>query len=171
MKQLLLGGARSGKSRYAESLAEASGKQRVYIATGEALDAEMAARIALHRQQRDGDWQTLEVPIKLAACLRQLQQTHPHAVVLVDCLTLWLNNCLANNCWPQERDALLALWPDLQMHCILVSNEVGSGVVPLGPLSRTFVDESGRLHQQLAQNCDSVQLLVAGLPLTLKQEI
>jgi adenosylcobinamide kinase/adenosylcobinamide-phosphate guanylyltransferase len=86
----------------------------------------------------------------------------------VDCLTLWLSNCLADNCWDQERDALIALWPELKLECILVSNEVGSGEVPLGPLSRTFVDESGRLHQQLAQSCDSVQLVVAGLALTLK---
>lgn len=168
MKQLVLGGARSGKSRHAESLAEASGKSLIYIATGQALDEEMAARIEHHRETRVADWQTIEEPVHLADTLQRLQREKADAVVLVDCLTLWLSNCLADNCWDQERDALIALWPELKLDCILVSNEVGSGVVPLGPLSRTFVDESGRLHQQLAQSCDSVQLVVAGLALTLK---
>lgn len=168
MKQLVLGGARSGKSQHAESLAEASGKALIYIATGQALDEEMAARIEHHRETRVADWQTIEEPVHLAATLQRLQREQADAVVLVDCLTLWLSNCLAEGCWDQERDALIELWPTLAVDCILVSNEVGSGVVPLGPLSRTFVDESGRLHQQLAQSCDSVQLVVAGLALTLK---
>ncbi|WP_028885968.1 bifunctional adenosylcobinamide kinase/adenosylcobinamide-phosphate guanylyltransferase [Teredinibacter turnerae] len=166
MKTLILGGARSGKSAHAEQLASQSNKSVIYIATGWAGDAEMAKRIAHHQQQRPAHWQTVESPQGLAATL--LEQDGANNLLLVDCLTLWISNCLANDCLAQEMAAVLNLVPRLQSELIFVSNEVGSGVVPLGELSREFVDNAGRLHQRLATLCDRVLLVVAGLPLSLK---
>lgn len=167
--QLILGGARSGKSRLAEARAQASGKQLIYIATAQAGDEEMAARIAHHQSQRSAaNWQTVEEPIFLADLLAQ--HNHPQYCLLVDCLTLWLSNCLHHDCWPVQRTALLDLLPNLEAQLIMVSNEVGSGIVPLGQLSRQFADESGLLHQQLAALCSRVTLTVAGLPWDLKNE-
>lgn len=165
---LILGGARSGKSAFAErtALATSHAERWVYIATGQAHDDAMAARIAHHRAHRDARWQTVEAPLDLAATIAA--HDAPGTVILVDCLTLWLNNALAADAWPAERDALLAGLPDCAACVVLVSNEVGSGVVPLGELSRVFVDEAGRLHQALAAICSRVSLVVAGLPLTLK---
>lgn len=166
MKTLILGGARSGKSRYAEALARQSHKNIIYLATGWPGDAEMAARIAHHRQQRPPQWQTIEEPLLLGETLT----THNSEgnLILVDCLTLWLSNCLAEQCFETQQAQLLQSLPLFHGDLILVSNEVGSGIVPLGELSRQFVDYSGRLHQQLATLCDTVQLVVAGLPLQLK---
>ncbi len=168
MISLILGGARSGKSRHAEQLAEQSGRTVVYIATAEALDAEMAARIAHHRAQRPGEWLLVEEPLALAQALR----AHAAAdhCLLVDCLTLWLSNLLAAEapCMQQELDALYATLPALPGEILLVSNEVGWGIVPDHPLARRFRDEAGRLHQRLAELCDRVTLVVAGLPLALK---
>ena len=168
MQRLILGGARSGKSAFAERLASQSGKPVVYIATAEAQDAEMAARIEQHRQQRPPHWHLVEAPLQLAAAL----QTHARAdaVLLVDCLTLWLSNQLlhAPENLQQTLDTLLAILPKLPGELILVSNEVGQGVVPMGELSRRFVDASGRLHQRLAAQCDEVVMLIAGLPWYLK---
>ncbi len=166
MKTLVLGGARSGKSRYGESLAMASGLERHYLATATAGDEEMAQRIAHHQQNRDEHWLLREATTALAPTLLDL--CRPNRVVLVDCLTLWLSNCLEQQCWEQQRDALLDCLPTLPGHIVLISNEVGSGVIPMGPLSREFVDHSGRLHQELAAICDQVSLIVAGLPLHLK---
>lgn len=166
MKALILGGARSGKSQYAENLAIKSGKQLVYIATGQAHDDEMAERIRMHQVARGDTWTLHEAPIELAAVLQH--NNHKDTVVLVDCLTLWMSNCMANNCLAEQKKALLDIIPTLQCDIYLVSNEVGSGVVPLGKLSRQFVDESGWLHQTLAQLCERVNLVVAGLPLNLK---
>lgn len=168
-KQLILGGARSGKSRYAEQLAMRADKTRVYIATAEALDAEMAARISQHRDDREASWIVIEEPVELAQALAD-HDAAEHCV-LIDCLTLWVSNCLHRECWQQESRRLLELLPKLQAELIMVSNEVGSGIVPMGELSREFVDSSGRLHQQLAALCDRVCLIVAGLPLELKNEI
>lgn len=166
MKELILGGARSGKSRYAERTALATGKTPVYIATGWADDAEMAARIDRHRADRSDIWLLVEEPLHLAQAL--LAVDGPERVLVVDCLTLWLSNCLHMGDWQTARDRLLVVLPQLAADVYLVSNEVGSGVVPLGPLPRRFVDESGWLHQAFAEICDRVTLVVAGLPLTLK---
>ena len=166
MKALVLGGARSGKSGYAEQLACDSGKTLLYIATGEAKDAEMANRILHHQQRRSPEWRLHEAALQLGPALAKHDAAN--RCILVDCLTLWLSNCLAEHCWPEQRGRFLQTLPTLKADIILVSNEVGSGVVPLGELSREFVDASGWLHQELAPLCDSVTLVVAGLPLHLK---
>lgn len=173
MTQLILGGARSGKSRLAEAraqtLVERSGADLFYVATARAGDGEMSRRIAQHRARRQGQWQLIEEPLNLAAVIERHRETN--ACVLVDCLTLWISNCLHTHCWEQQRDLLLKQVSDLEqtpLTLLLVSNEVGSGIVPLGELSREFVDASGWLHQALAQHCERVTLVVAGLPLELK---
>ncbi|MFO1372030.1 MAG: bifunctional adenosylcobinamide kinase/adenosylcobinamide-phosphate guanylyltransferase [Candidatus Competibacteraceae bacterium] len=168
MKEFILGGARSGKSAFAQQKALASGLSVVYLATAQAGDMEMAERIAHHRAERPADWGLVEEPLALAAAL----QTHaaPQRCLLVDCLTLWLSNLLAagDECLEAERRALLDLLPTLPGRVLLVSNEVGQGIVPANPLARRFRDEAGRLHQAVARCCDRVTLVVAGLPLTLK---
>ncbi|HEB26846.1 MAG TPA: bifunctional adenosylcobinamide kinase/adenosylcobinamide-phosphate guanylyltransferase, partial [Porticoccus sp.] len=148
MKQLILGGARSGKSSLAEQLAKNSGKSVIYIATTNTVynDDEMHSRIQHHQQRRPSDWQTVETPLQLAKQLVQLAS--PGHCLLIDCLTLWLTNCLMEpdaEMWPQQRKALLDCLANLPGDVILVGNEVGSGVVPLGELNRRFVDENGFL--------------------------
>ncbi len=170
MIELILGGARSGKSALAERLAGATGEV-VYIATATAGDAEMAARIEHHQARRPDHWATIEAPLQLAATLRQ--QAAAERCLLVDCLTLWLTNWLLRDdeaAFRAERDALLAALPALPGRVILVSNETGCGVVPMGELSRRFVDESGWLHQRVAALADRVVFTVAGLPQVLKGE-
>jgi adenosylcobinamide kinase/adenosylcobinamide-phosphate guanylyltransferase len=169
MKELILGGARSGKSALAEQAARDSGLAVTYIATATAGDPEMAARIAHHRGKRPPGWGLVEEPIRLAAALRG--HAAPGRCLLVDCLTLWLNNLLLagdESLFRRERAALLEGLPGLPGRIILVGNEVGMGVVPLGELTRRFCDEAGRLHQDLARLCDRVTLVAAGLPLVLK---
>lgn len=168
MIELVLGGARSGKSRYAEELAHSSGKEVIYIATAQALDDEMGERIAHHRQSRPSNWPTVEEPLLLARVLAD--RDGAGQVLLVDCLTLWLTNLLLaeEGVFERETQALYAALPLLQARVILVSNEVGLGVVPLGELSRRYVDEAGRLNQRLAQLAERVTFCAAGLPLTLK---
>ncbi|WP_109124126.1 bifunctional adenosylcobinamide kinase/adenosylcobinamide-phosphate guanylyltransferase [Dyella sp. C11] len=169
MRTLILGGARSGKSAFAEQLAAASGHEVVYIATAQAHDDEMAARIAHHRAQRPTHWHCVEEPLSLAAALAA--HARPGCCVLVDCLTLWLSNLLAmpnDERFKLERDALLHLLPSLKGQVVMVSNEVGLGVVPMGELTRRFVDEAGRLHQALATQCERVVFVAAGLPMPLK---
>ena len=164
---LVLGGARSGKSRYALSLAEASAPARTIIATAQAFDDEMTDRIARHQAERDATWTTREAPLDLIAALRE--ESRPGRAVLVDCLTLWLSNLLL-----AERDLdaataeLAALVPRLNGPTIFVSNEVGQGVVPPSKLGRIFQDAQGRANQALAQACDAVALVTAGLPRLLK---
>ncbi len=167
-KELILGGARSGKSRWAESRAQAAGGPVIYLATAEALDDEMTARIAHHRAQRPSHWHVIEEPVALAEALQRNDSLD--GCLLVDCLTLWLSNLLSRErqIFSRERQALLATLPRLQAQVLLVSNEVGSGVVPLGAETRRFVDEAGRLHQELATLCDTVTMIHAGLPLHLK---
>lgn len=167
MRTLILGGARSGKSRYAEQLAQTHAEV-YYIATAQAHDAEMAARIAAHQRQRPALWQTHEVPIRLAHCIENVDA--PGRLLLVDCLTLWLSNCLhaGDTIWQQQRQDLLVALSRMQADCLLVSNEVGQGIVPVGELSRRFVDEAGRLHQELAGVCERVVWMVAGLPQRVK---
>ncbi|KRW58060.1 bifunctional adenosylcobinamide kinase/adenosylcobinamide-phosphate guanylyltransferase [Pseudomonas sp. TTU2014-080ASC] len=169
MQQLILGGARSGKSRLAEQLATESGLAVTYIATAQTLDAEMATRIAHHQAQRPQHWALVEEPLALAATLAK--HATANSCLLVDCLTLWLSNLLMQEDTlrlREECDTLLALLPRLPGQLILVSNETGMGVVPMGELSRRYVDEAGRLHQALAAQCQQVVLCVAGLPLVLK---
>lgn len=168
MHQLILGGARSGKSRLAEKLAGDSGLPVIYIATSQPLDGEMNARVALHRQRRPDHWGLIEEPVELARVLRE--NAAPGRCLLVDCLTLWLSNLLAagDHRLSTETEALLDVLPALPGRVLLVSNEVGQGIVPTNPLARRFRDEAGRLHQAVAGRCDRVTLVVAGLPLTLK---
>ena len=169
MLQLILGGARSGKSRLAEKLAAESGCAVTYIATSQPLDGEMNERVRHHRERRPEHWALIEEPIELARVLRD--NARADACLLVDCLTLWLTNLLMLED-PQrlntERDALLECLADLPGEIVFVSNETGMGVVPLGELTRRYVDEAGWLHQALAERCQRVVLTVAGLPLTLK---
>ena len=169
MLQLILGGARSGKSRLAEKLASDSGLDVIYIATSQPLDGEMNQRVALHRQRRPAQWGLIEEPIELARVL--WENAGEGRYLLVDCLTLWLTNLLMLDD-PQrlaeEREALLDGLAELPGDIIFVSNETGLGVVPLGELTRRYVDEAGWLHQALAERCHRVVFTVAGLPMILK---
>lgn len=172
MRTLILGGARSGKSALAERLARESGHEVVYVATGQAHDAEMAARIAHHRSSRPPHWHCVEEPWALADVL--LAHARPGRCVLVDCLTLWLSNLLGHDDatrFERERAALFDALPLLTGQVLLVSNEVGLGVVPMGELTRRFVDEAGRLHQSLASQCERVLFVAAGLPLVMKGSV
>ncbi|MBP8134473.1 MAG: bifunctional adenosylcobinamide kinase/adenosylcobinamide-phosphate guanylyltransferase [Zoogloea sp.] len=177
--ELILGGARSGKSRHAETLAAASDLSVHVIVTAEALDEEMAARIAHHQADRPAGWMVVEAPTRLAAALAA--EAAPDRCVVIDCLTLWLANLLdgAENLPPaasadqlpafaRERAALLALIPTLPGRVIFVANEVGLGLVPETPLGRLFRDEAGRLNQAVAALCEQVTFVAAGLPLRLK---
>ena len=169
MLLLILGGARSGKSRLAEKLATDSSLAVTYIATSQPLDGEMNARVAHHRARRPAEWGLIEEPLALARVLRETASAE--RCLLVDCLTLWLTNLLMLDNperLAQEREALLDCLAALPGEVIFVSNETGMGVVPLGELTRRYVDEAGWLHQALAERCQRVVLTVAGLPLTLK---
>lgn len=166
MIELVIGGARSGKSAHAEARARTSGLKVTYLATGEARDAEMGARIAHHRARRPAGWRTVEEPLLLAAALRRAAA--PDTCLLVDCLTLWLTNVLLA-ARDAEIDRLLDALPALAGRIILVSNEVGWGIVPENALARRFRDEQGRLNQQVAALADRVTLVAAGLALPLKQ--
>ena len=171
MLQLILGGARSGKSRLAEQTAKETGLSVIYIATAQALDTEMQQRIAHHQQQRPAHWQVFEEPTYLADRLLQCDQANQ--LILVDCLTLWLSNLLLADdsaLQQQQIQQLLNVLPQLKSKIILVSNETGLGVVPMGELSRRFVDEAGRLHQNLGQLANKVVFCVAGFPMILKDE-
>ncbi len=170
MRELILGGARSGKSALAEAVAHDSALEVVYIATAEARDGEMSERIAHHQARRPDHWLCIEEPLQLAATLQQ--QAAANRCLLVDCLTLWLSNLLAagDKVFVRERQALLQRLPQLPGRIIFVSNEVGLGIVPMGELTRKFCDESGRLHQAIAAECERVTFVTAGLPMILKGE-
>jgi adenosylcobinamide kinase/adenosylcobinamide-phosphate guanylyltransferase len=164
---LVLGGARSGKSAYAQSLAEAAAGERYYLATAEAGDQEMARRIARHRAERGPGWTTLEEPLALAEVL------HAHArssrVLLVDCLTLWLSNLtFAGRDVEAEFERLTKAIGTLAGPAIFVSNEVGLGLVPESGLGREFRDAHGRANREVARACDAVVFVAAGLPTLLK---
>lgn len=164
---LVLGGARSGKSRMAQKLAESSSPSRIFIATAQAYDGEMQERIAQHRSERDASWETHEAPLDLADAICVSAKTE--RVVLVDCLTLWLSNIMMEQRDPvQETDVLVAALKQVEGPVILVSNEVGHGIVPSTPLGRSFRDEQGRLNQRIAQACDAVVFVAAGCPVLLK---
>ena len=163
---LVLGGARSGKSRYAESLVTACPPPWTYIATAELLDDEMRARIAEHRARRGADWRTIEAPRDLAEAL---QRNSAGGAVLVDCLTLWLTNrMLADADVEAESARLEIVLSGLSAPRVVVSNEVGLGIVPDNALARRFRDAQGRLNQRIAARADRVVLMVAGLPLVVK---
>jgi adenosylcobinamide kinase/adenosylcobinamide-phosphate guanylyltransferase len=169
MRELILGGVRSGKSRLAEQYANDSGLEVVYVATAQVRDAEMQQRIAHHQARRPAHWQVIEAGQNLAEVLQQ--QAADNRCVLVDCLTLWLTQLLCDTNETELRrevDALLAVLPPLPGHIILVSNETNMGIVPLGELSRRYCDEAGRLHQQVGALCERVIFTVAGLPLIVK---
>ena len=164
---LVLGGARSGKSRYAEKLVEDQPGACVYLATAQALDAEMSERIRRHRERRGPRWETLEESIDIVGALERAAR--PDGAVLVDCLTLWLNNLLtAKRDIEAEASRLVAALPSLAGPVVLVSSEVGLGVVPDNALGRVFLDHAGRLHQRVAEAAQSIVFLAAGLPLALK---
>lgn len=171
MKTLILGGVRSGKTRTAAALARASGRPVTLIATAQALDAEMSARIAAHRASRPHDWTVIEEPVRLADTLERVA-THRTAII-VDCLTLWLTNLILGadaGALERETRALLEFMTTLphDSELVLVGNEVGLGIVPVSALARRFADEAGTLHQGLAERCDRVLLVVAGTPLVVR---
>lgn len=169
MHELILGGARSGKSRLAERLAQDCGLAVTYIATSEPLDDEMSQRVAQHRLRRPAHWQLIEEPLQLAKVLQE--KAAPDRCLLVDCLTLWLSNLLMVEdevLLQQQIDALLTCIDTLPGRIILVSNETGLGVIPMGELTRRYVDQAGWLHQALAERCQRVVFTVAGLPMVLK---
>ncbi|MGP0060948.1 MAG: bifunctional adenosylcobinamide kinase/adenosylcobinamide-phosphate guanylyltransferase [Beijerinckiaceae bacterium] len=164
---LVIGGARSGKSSFAQKLAENSGKHPVLIATAQPDDAEMAARLEKHRAARKGAWRVIEEPHALVAVLRREAQID--RIVVVDCLTLWLSNrLLAGGDVETEGDALAGAIEELVGPVVFVTNEVGAGIVPDTRLGRVFRDAQGRLNQKLASVCERVVFVAAGLPLMLK---
>jgi len=163
----VLGGARSGKSSYAEKLVEASGLQPVYLATGRAFDGEMESRIAVHRDRRGTQWQTVEEPLDLKSAL--LQHAQSTRFVLVDCLTLWVTNLMmAERDIAAESHDLVAVLSALGGPVVFVSNEVGLGIVPENRMAREFRDHAGFLHQAIAAAADEVYFMAAGLPLKMK---
>jgi adenosylcobinamide kinase / adenosylcobinamide-phosphate guanylyltransferase len=163
---LVIGGARSGKSRFAETLVTGTGRPRTYVATADAWDDEMRARIARHKADRGEGWITVEAPRDLCATLAQVPSDH---VVLVDCATLWLtNHLLADADLDAETDRLLTTLTTCAAPVVIVSNEVGWSIVPDNALARTFRDAQGRLNQRLAAQADTVVAVMAGLPMVLK---
>ena len=173
MLTLVLGGARSGKSAYAEKLAVDCDLHVTYIATAQVYDAEFTARILHHKQRRPAHWQLVEQPFFLADALKQHAASN-HCII-VDCLTLWLAQWLCPDCnprqdktWEKELLSFTKVLPELPGEIIVVSNEVGMGIVPLGEINRRFQDEQGRLNQTVAKLADKVVFIAAGLPLVLK---
>jgi adenosylcobinamide kinase/adenosylcobinamide-phosphate guanylyltransferase len=180
IQHLVLGAARSGKTRFAldmaKSLTQARESEVIYVATAEAHDAEMRERISRHRAERPTTWRTLEAPRDLATSLARIEKA---SVIVVDCLTLWLSNALLQDfnedqptaplpTWARERDAFISWLSNCPHSVILVSNEVGGGIVPASALARRFQSEQGWLNQGIASVCEQVTLVVAGLPMTLK---
>ncbi|WP_349434713.1 bifunctional adenosylcobinamide kinase/adenosylcobinamide-phosphate guanylyltransferase [Pararhizobium sp. A13] len=164
---LVLGGARSGKSTFAEKLVIASGLGMHYVATGRAWDGEMQARIAEHRERRGPSWQTHEEPLELTACLKAIDA--PDRIMLIDCLTLWVTNLMMENRDVAAEFQNLAAWlPQAQARLVFVSNEVGLGIVPENRMARDFRDHAGRLHQIVAEKSAEVYFIAAGLPLKMK---
>lgn len=175
---LILGGARSGKSRYAEKLASALELPVTYIATAQVYDTEFQQRIDHHKATRPAYWATVEQPFDLGNTL--LAHDQADTCIIVDCLTLWLAQCICPDCapsddhenttqrWTYEREQFLAALPTLKAHIFLVSNEVGMGIVPLGEINRQFQDEQGRLNQAVASIAQQVSFVAAGLPMQLK---
>ncbi|MBW2056138.1 MAG: bifunctional adenosylcobinamide kinase/adenosylcobinamide-phosphate guanylyltransferase [Deltaproteobacteria bacterium] len=170
---LVLGAARSGKSLYAREIGEAFQGKRLFVATAQALDREMAERIENHRRERGDLWETREEPLEIARVLSEAQDRY--SVVLIDCLTLWVSNLLMT--YREDKDGmeerlegLVGSLKTTKIPVVLVSNEVGWGVVPENPLARSFRDLAGRLNQRVAQAADRVVLMVAGIPLVVKDK-
>jgi len=165
---LILGGARSGKSAHGEHLALSSDLEPVYVATAEALDDEMRARIAAHKTRREGQgWRDVEAPLDLAAAIAS--EAGADRILLVDCLTLWLTNLMvAGRDIPPATAELGGMLAGAPGQIILVSNEVGFGIVPENKMAREFRDHAGRLHQEIAARAEHVLLMVAGLPVVVK---
>lgn len=164
--QLVLGGARSGKTRFAMECATEKSK-RIYLATAEAWDDEMRERIHRHQQERDSTWTTIEEPRELGPAIRRIEQ--PDTAIVVDCLTLWLNNLMAAECdIDRATEEMLAAAAASHCKIIFVSNEVGLGIVPESALARRFRDAQGRLNQRVAATVERVDFVAAGLPLNLK---
>ncbi len=171
MIELFLGGTRSGKSKLAEQAASASGKHVVYIATATASDRQMQQRIERHRSSRPPHWKVLEQPFFLAEAIAE--HASQESCILVDCLTLWLSNCLFHkeaDFFLSQRQLLLKSLNNAAGQIILVSNETNMGVIPMGEVTREFCDRAGELHQEIAAISDRVTLAVAGLPLVLKNQ-
>ena len=171
---MILGGARSGKSRYGLGLAARCPAPRLFVATGEPRDAEMEARIEAHQRERGSDWATREVPLELAAALNEAQDHY--GVIVVDCLTMWVSNLLLQEgaspgSIQTAGENLISTLAQTAVPTILVSNEVGWGIVPDNPLARQFRDQAGWLHQRLAQVADLVVLVVAGVPMLIKSNL
>ncbi|MBL1234336.1 MAG: bifunctional adenosylcobinamide kinase/adenosylcobinamide-phosphate guanylyltransferase [Rhodobiaceae bacterium] len=165
---LILGGARSGKSRYGEQLVERASGHHIYIATAQAWDGEMHDRIAHHQNRRGDTWTLIEEPLALADILRT--KISENQIVLVDCLTLWLSNLMgAEKNIETSVDDLIDAVRTCKGQVVFISNEVGQGIVPDNAMARLFRDEAGRMHQRLAEVCDAAIMVVAGLPLILKQ--
>ena len=171
--RLVLGGARSGKSSYAEKLATETGLPVTYIATAQVYDDEFKVRVQHHKDRRPASWTLVEEPHHLSETLAR--SASPNQCVIVDCLTLWLAQWICADCnppqkssWQSERDAFLKRLPNLSGTIILVSNEVGMGIVPLGEINRQFQDEQGRLNQAVANIANKVSFIAAGLPINLK---
>ncbi|WP_108820289.1 bifunctional adenosylcobinamide kinase/adenosylcobinamide-phosphate guanylyltransferase [Pseudovibrio sp. Alg231-02] len=167
---LVTGGARSGKSAYAEKLVISSGRRPTYIATGQAFDGEMEERIAHHKMQRGDLWDTVEEPLELVRVL----ETHASSdrAILVDCLTLWLSNLMhGSRDWTVELERLEAVLSSLPCPVVFVGNEVGMGIVPENAMARAFRDEAGRLNQRIADLCHFVMFVAAGQPLQLKPAV
>jgi adenosylcobinamide kinase/adenosylcobinamide-phosphate guanylyltransferase len=165
---LVLGGTRSGKSNFAQSLAEESNRQLVYIATAEAFDEEMSDRIARHKQDRGSRWTTVEEPLDIAAVITA--HSNQETTLLIDCLTIWLSNVmLAGQDVAAAVDGLAQALSRASASIVLVSNEVGSGIVPESTLGRQFRDEAGWMNQRIAAAAEDVALITAGLPLWLKR--
>jgi adenosylcobinamide kinase/adenosylcobinamide-phosphate guanylyltransferase len=179
-RRLIIGGARSGKTAHAlalaKSLADARGVNVTYVATAQALDQEMQHRISLHRAERPATWRTLEAPAGLA---QALQREDASSILVIDCMTLWLSNALLKDfredaptaelpAWESERAGFMRWLQAVRSDVLLISNEVGQGIVPLAPVARRFQDEQGRLNQALAAICEQVTLVVAGIAVPVK---
>lgn len=163
---LITGGARSGKSRFAERLTLSMGDSAIYIATAEALDGEMAERIATHQARRGPEWETVNAPLALLEALHETDDGPPR---LVDCLTLWLSNLMHHGRdWELEARALAESLPGLAAPVVFVTNEVGAGIVPENRLARVFRDAAGLVNQEIAAACDELWLVVAGHPMKVK---
>ena len=170
---LIIGGARSGKSALAEMLAKESGMPVIYIATAQVYDEEFGERISRHQERRPKEWETVEQPFGLATTLKQ--HAGINRCLIVDCLTLWLAQCICPDCappegvdWNRERIDFLEILPKQPGRIVLVSNEVGMGIVPLGEINRRFQDEQGKLNQAVATIATQVTFVAAGLPIKLK---
>lgn len=166
----ITGGARSGKSSYAERIAEARSGRRAYLATAMALDAEMVERIEAHRIRRGSRWETFEEPLAVADLLKKLSGRYE--TVLIDCLTLWLSNIMAHSAGDEDIERrveeLLSAFREFKGACIVVSNEVGLGIVPDNPLARRFRDLAGVVNQRVANAADEAYFMASGIPMRLK---